>query len=227
MTPARHSLAWLRPDGWAMVRAQVPLQHRPNVDRWSAAGWPAVVRQREPDCPAQKSCLGLALPPDPISGIKHRLPLQIDTDLLVRIQPARTLRSVLTMAPQAWQRDLSALDDELTALGLTAQVFGSLALQAVTGLVFLRTGSDIDLLVNPATHRQLDGAIATFNRFAGRLPLDGEVVFPCGAAVAFKEWCNAAREMVPSRVLAKRHGGVALLPSDGLLASLKSASCCL
>jgi phosphoribosyl-dephospho-CoA transferase len=49
------------------------------------------------------------------------------------------------------------------------------------------------------------------------LPLDGEIVFPSGDAVAWKEWAGA------ERVLVKRASAVRLAPVAELLSTLEDA----
>ena len=221
----RHDLVWLNARGWTSVLAQIPSAHRVAVLDWRAADWPLIVRQRQADCSALQMCLGIALPPDSESGIKPRLPLQIDAADIARQQRPRSLVSVLDAAFPVWRDDLTQLERAFAAEGLTVRVYGSLALQAITGWSYLRAGSDIDVLIEPVSSIQLDTALDLFSTYGEGLPLDGEIVFSDGNAVAIKEWRNARRDTAPSRVLVKRHGGVALLRSDVLLATLETERC--
>ena len=208
-----------------MARLQVSATHHAALDRWREADWPLVVRQQESDCPSHTVCLGLALPPDAVSGIKHRLPLRLERGAISRYQNACSLREVLPVLSEIWRDQLARLATELAAAGLAAQVFGSAALQALTGLRYLHENSDIDLLLHPASTTQLDTALRCFGHYSTDLPLDGEIVFPCGAGVAIREWRVAVGTAVAARVLAKRHGGVALLRTDHLRASLALRQC--
>jgi phosphoribosyl-dephospho-CoA transferase len=74
--------------------------------------------------------------------------------------------------------------------------------------------SDIDLLFFPANRNALDAGLALLERYSAVLPLDGEIVFPSGDAVAWKEWLNADRVMVKDAVT------VRLAPTAALLATL-------
>jgi phosphoribosyl-dephospho-CoA transferase len=95
-------------------------------------------------------------------------------------------------------------------------VFGSLAMQTLTGERYLGDSSDIDLLLRPRDHAQLAAGLALVASHAGRLPLDGEIEFPLGHAVSWKEWLGACTDPA-DRVLAKRLDAVALLRRDTLL----------
>jgi phosphoribosyl-dephospho-CoA transferase len=56
---------------------------------------------------------------------------------------------------------------------------------------------------------------------AAVLPLDGEIVFPTGAAVSWKEWLGAGPAR--ARVLVKDAGAVRLAHMADLLATLEAA----
>ncbi|EGF32713.1 Phosphoribosyl-dephospho-CoA transferase [Oxalobacteraceae bacterium IMCC9480] len=210
---SRHSLSFLSAAGWASARLQVEARHHAAIERWCAADWPLIVRRHEADCPTGQVCLGLALPPEPESGIKHRLPLRIAIDEVTRSRPPLTLAEVRLVLPPAWQAALPAATMPLA-------VFGSTALQAITGLPYLRETSDLDILLQPTTLAALTDGLALLTQVEALLPLDGEIVFPSGAAVAWKEWRAASAQGAAMRVLAKHDEGVMLVRVDALLASL-------
>ncbi|MFA9219271.1 MAG: phosphoribosyl-dephospho-CoA transferase MdcG domain-containing protein, partial [Sphingomonadaceae bacterium] len=97
--------------------------------------------------------------------------------------------------------------------------YGSCAMQALTGLSYLHPASDIDLLLYPADRQQLDAGLSLLATQAQSLPLDGEIIFPDGAAVAWKEWLQALANN--SRVLVKRLHTVQLAQPAALLAMLE------
>lgn len=257
---ARHELVWLTAQGWDAAQAfaharenakagagdtdtasggAVKAEVMAALERWRLAGWPLVARRRDADASADEACLGLALPPDPVSEIKLRIGLRVPAGGVATTAPPLALKdavgrltasasaSVSLSAPAAslppvlaaWLPALAALRDEAT--GLDVRVYGSLALQALTGLPYLRPASDIDLLLQPASDRQLCAGLALFTRHAVRLPLDGEIVFPRGEAVSWKEW--AAAQASGARVLAKERDTVRLIPPALLAATLKAA----
>jgi phosphoribosyl-dephospho-CoA transferase len=120
-------------------------------------------------------------------------------------------------APSPWPDLLTGLARDAGSLPL--RVYGSLAMQALTGLPYVTGRSDIDLLAYPATGRQLHAALALLSRYATCLPLDGELIFPSGQAVSWKEWLQT--KLNQSRVLVKGAHAVHLADPQTLLATLE------
>jgi phosphoribosyl-dephospho-CoA transferase len=164
-------------------------------------------------------CLGIPAPPDVDSGQKVRLGLASELCHVAEVRSALALCDV--DAPPAWQLGLASLDIALRAAGVECRVFGSLAMQTLTGERYLGVGSDIDLLLRPLDVAQLDAGLAVVARHAHSLPLDGEIEFPSGHAVSWKEWigvgAQAHAHSGADRVLAKHLDAVALLRRDELL----------
>jgi phosphoribosyl-dephospho-CoA transferase len=95
----------------------------------------------------------------------------------------------------------------LLALDVEAVVYGSFGWQQLTGLDYLREGSDIDLLLQVASPEQADAAVAALHASGIESPrLDGELVFPDGSAVAWREWAIWRAGLV-EQVLVKRLDG--------------------
>jgi phosphoribosyl-dephospho-CoA transferase len=184
-------------------------------------GLPAVVRRFEPDTAPGMLCLGIPAPPDPHSGQKVRLGFAAERGQVATVRPALALDHA--EAPAAWQPGLASLRIGLRAAGVDCRVFGSLAMQTLTGDRYLGAGSDVDLLLRPANAAQLDAGLALVARHAQSLPLDGEIEFPSGHAVSWKEWlgpgdeAQARNRSGADRVLAKHLDTVALLRRDELL----------
>lgn len=144
-------------------------------------------------------------------------------------QPVAQLAAHLTAhsanIPRPWRSALASLAADAAGQGIALHVYGSAALQVLTGQGYLRDTSDIDLLVQPRDRAQLDVALALLCSHANALPLDGEIVFPGGRAVAWKEWAAACRGAAGTRVLVKEMEGVSLVRPDVLLATLEEATC--
>jgi phosphoribosyl-dephospho-CoA transferase len=100
-------------------------------------------------------------------------------------------------------------------------VYGSLAMQSLTGRSYVTQDSDIDLLCEPRSEKDLQYIVALLSRHARHLPLDGEIVFPSGQAVAWKEWVGAMQKDTGARVLAKHLDAVALMRTAQLRQSLE------
>jgi len=219
----RHGLAWLNEAGWREAMARAADDHRFAVQRWRQHDWPAVIRRRDADCEAGETCLGIALPPDQ-DGVKLRVPLRVGLQGVREARAPLAIAEIIGHAGSQWRDDLCALRDEISAQGLDIRVYGSLALQALTGLCYLRPASDIDLLFSPSDRGQLEQGMSLLQQYAARLPLDGEISFPSGHAVSWKEWADACRTP-GNRVLVKHDSGVALQRREALLAELEERTC--
>jgi phosphoribosyl-dephospho-CoA transferase len=224
----RHDLVWLSARGWERACRAAPPASRDAILRWGAADWPAVVTRRPAGLPAGQVALGIALPPRPLDGSKPRIGMAADAADIVRGTGALPLAEAIPAAPARWRTALAMLLDEAAGADLTLHVYGSLAFQAVTGQAYLNAGSDIDLLLHPATPACCRRALALLERYAGGnaavLPLDGEFVFGGAQAVAWKELATCRDRQ--ARVLAKSLDGVALVTVERLLASLEKALPC-
>lgn len=226
MQPPRHGLVWLAAPGWEQVQAGAtaePVPVREALARWRAADWPLVVRRRVPAMAAADLALGIALPPHAVTGAKPRIATIVDLAHARRFDPPLPLAAVLKVAPAHWRAALLALHLESLDALPALRVYGSLAWQAITGMGYLGSSSDIDLLVAPATRGELDVCLEWLRRYGAILPLDGEIVFPSGAAVAWKEWDRVSRSAIPdtgAKVLSKHADHVALSDCNDLLASL-------
>ncbi|HEX5341921.1 MAG TPA: malonate decarboxylase holo-[acyl-carrier-protein] synthase [Duganella sp.] len=212
-TLERHMLVWLSEAGWDAARAGQS-QHSATFTQWQRRDWPAVVRRQDADASLDEVCLGLPVPPDS-AGVKTRIALRVRASDVVRSSGAMALRATLPFSG-GWHARLTALCDEASALNL--RVFGSLAMQALTGLQYVSPASDVDVLFHPASRRALDDGLALLERHAKHLPLDGEIVFPGGAAVSWKEWQMAMRHT--AKVLVKELHTVRLTDTASLLATL-------
>lgn len=227
--PARHDLIWLTPAGWTQALAGLDDAALALATRWRR-GLPGIVRRREPGLPADTVCFGLPLPPDPVDGRKLRLALSVDMDGIRHRRTPLALMEILHNAAgfeevdrtTGWCAPFVALTDAMHDARLDCSVFGSLAMQILTGDAYVTPGSDIDVLLRPKTAPQLDAGLALLARHAPMLPLDGEIVFPSGHAVAWKEWAMPGGDA--NRVLTKHVDAVALMRRDTLMAQFTGAA---
>jgi phosphoribosyl-dephospho-CoA transferase len=215
---SRHDLAWLTGAGWeaALARA-LPGQHA-ALEQWRRHDWPAIVRRADAGLAPGQVSLGIALPPA-ADGSKGRVALNASVSDIARRAPALALADAARAAPARWRALLGELVAE--SGGLAIRAYGSLAMQAVTGQAYLTPRSDIDLVFSPASRDALVTGIALLARYGALLPLDGEIVFPSGDAVAWKEWLGAERGQ--DRVLVKDAHAVRLASTAQLLATLEAA----
>jgi phosphoribosyl-dephospho-CoA transferase len=215
---SRHELVWLTGGGWDAARERALPGHHAAIEQWRREDWPAIVRRADAGLAAGQVSLGIALPPAP-DGAKGRIALNVPASDVARTSPALALSAAAETAPAHWRPTLDAMVAQ--SAGMVLRAYGSLAMQAITGQPYLTATSDIDLLFLPSDATALRDGLALLTRFAAVLPLDGEIVFPSGQAVAWKEWINAGA--ANARVLVKDAGGVRLAQPAGLLMMLEAA----
>lgn len=214
----RHDLVWLTPAGWQAALAAEPAREA-VFSYWQREEWPVVVRRQDADSdPAHEICLGIALPPD-AGGIKQRVGLRAALEHVERSTAPLALKAARPAVPAEWRPGYAEL--QRLSAGLDLRVFGSLAWQALTGLPCLSGTSDIDILFRPISEQQLHAGLALLDGPEHGLPLDGEIMFPSGEAVSWKEWATAVG--AKARVLVKDLGGVRLADPEALLATLGPA----
>lgn len=217
----RHSRVWLSARGWQHVLQSAPPAFHEQMHAWSQAGWPVIARRADADADNDQVCLGLAIPPQPGCGTRPRIALRVGTAEVVQVLPPVALESLTAVIPEAWRAAYALLVQDASASQLSFQAFGSVALQAVTGLAYITPSSDIDLLFYPTRRSQLRQALSLLEKHALHLPIDGEFVFPTGDAVSWKEWSQATRAGNGPRVLAKGRQSVRLATAADLISTLK------
>jgi phosphoribosyl-dephospho-CoA transferase len=214
----RHTLVWVgfgeRERMYALATDEV---RRHALRRWFANDWPLVVRRPGDDARAGRIALGLPLPP---SEGKRRLCFELPERAIARWSPPLRVCDAAPRLPLAWRKSLAALGEQAAQCGVTLRVFGSVAWQALTGLDYLTARSDVDLWWQPADADQLETVVAIIARWEKRhgVRADGEISFPYGAAVAWREW-HASRSN--DRVLVKRIDACELMWRSALAATLQ------
>lgn len=209
----RHDLIWLSPRGWRSARAQLPA-YAAALCAWEQGAWPATVRRADPDAGSDEVSLGISVMQ--AGAPKLRIGFRAACADVLRITPPLPLASLPPELPKGWAEPVAQLQADTCTLPL--HFYGSASLQALTGQPYLNADSDLDLLAYPVSRNQLSEIVERLAFHAGPLPLDGEIVFPSGAAVAWKEWQMALRNA--SRVLVKDLASVRLAQPATLLGEL-------
>jgi phosphoribosyl-dephospho-CoA transferase len=224
----RHDLVWLSDQGWQRAREaldKAPAHCRDIIEMWRQADWPAIVRRADADLLPEQLSVGIAMPPRPTDGCKIRIGLRVSRSDVKKVLPPLSVAQINEATPASWRPFLTALDRDAGSQGLTIRVYGSVALQALTRQPYLTATSDIDVLLRPMTRAQLHRGLNLLNSYARNLPLDGEIIFPDGQAVAWKELSSALRATCGTRVLVKEMHGVYLATTNALLATMKDDVC--
>jgi phosphoribosyl-dephospho-CoA transferase len=225
----RHDWVYLSEAGWQKLMITLA-EDALHLHAWREANWPLVVRRQDADVLHDKAvvCAGIALPPSPAMSEQkgRRISVRLALDEMSMLRAPLTLDQAIPSAPAMWQPALSKLLQSASAQSLRVQVYGSLAFQAITGLSYLKPQSDIDLLLRINSKAQLAAGVKLFAQFSEVLPVDGEIIFPNGAAVAWKEWwqvqqCEGSElSRMQTRVLVKDMTQVRLLTMVDLLECL-------
>jgi phosphoribosyl-dephospho-CoA transferase len=212
----RHDLLHVAPDVWASIMAHHPaLAGLPLLEAWADRGWPVIVRRRaEAEDPGLVP-IGIPLPP---AVGKRRVSLLLPPGgVLQRLAPP-LLRTAAQVADPIWQTTIASLLVLGARADLEPAAYGSLLWQHRTGLAYLSPSSDLDVLwpvPGGFDVSSLVFGIAEVQRDAP-LRIDGEIVFPDGTAVNWRELWNAYRAGDRAAVLAKSMEGVRLLDISSL-----------
>jgi phosphoribosyl-dephospho-CoA transferase len=213
MTPLhRHQLAWLAPAGWARVRERTwDAVARDCLAHWAREGLPLVVT-RQPREFAAAGLVALGLPA-PRRWDRRRMALEIPRSDVLYFDEFPRADRMLHLIPPGARNAWRALCAGLLACGARARVHGSYGWQHLSGLEHVHGASDVDLCINVANATQADAVAAQLQAFGAERPrLDGELVFPDGRAVAWREWC--AWRAGDARTMLVKHLHGSALASD-------------
>lgn len=205
----RHQLARLTEAGWAhALEGDWDETARACLSHWAAQGLPLVVTRQCAQA-AARGTIALGLPA-PTRWERRRLALQVARESVAYFDEFPAAWSLARLLPASVRAEWQRLCTSLVALGAAARVHGSYGWQHLTGLDHVRAGSDIDLSLSVADAAHADAVVGGLQSFrCTRVRLDGELVFPHGAAVSWREW-QAWRRGASRSVLVKRLDGVAL-----------------
>jgi phosphoribosyl-dephospho-CoA transferase len=182
----------------------------PLVRSWADRGWPVIVRRRAETEDPGLVPVGLPLPP---ALGKRRLALLLPPGGVLQHSSPPLLCAAARIADPGWQSTIISLLALGERIGVEPSAFGSLMWQHQTGLPYLSPRSDLDVLWPVSAGfdvRSLVFGIADIQRDA-TLRIDGEVIFPDGSAVNWRELWDAYRAAHRANVLTKTMEGVRLL----------------
>ncbi len=210
----RHQLAWLSDAGWRELK---PPAGDDNVAHcmahWAARRLPLVVT-RQTSCVAAVSvatadaiCLGL---PAPTRFGRRKVALQVPRSSVLFFDAFPLAADITRLFVREHRAPWLELCAAVGRLGVAARVHGSHGWQRLTGLSYLHALSDVDLHLAVGSVAQADAVVALLSTTTfGGPRIDGELVFPDGSAVAWREWWQWRQGRV-RQVLVKRLSGAAL-----------------
>jgi len=205
----RHARVWLDAARVTTLTGQAD----ETVVRHARRGLPFVMRRVLENDPPGGVPLALRLP---TGDARRGLSFSAPRALVVRAASPLSLSEALghAVVPRTWRAPLTELDAAIAAVGVTPHVYGSLAWECMTGARYLYDGSDVDLLLRPASPSQAHACLELLREYASVLPLDGEIELPDGSAVAWKELAGDIRDT--HYVLVKSARGVALMEREAI-----------
>jgi phosphoribosyl-dephospho-CoA transferase len=166
--------------------------------------------------------VGIPLPP---SAGKQRISLLVPEEAVLARSPPPSLWDVEGIADGSWQPTIDALLALGTSHDVIPTAFGSLLWQCKIGLPYLSRRSDLDVLWPVKPHHEIDSMLASIVDIEKRSPMriDGEIVFPDGSAVNWREFHIALNKSNHAEVLTKSMESVRLVKVADLRSERKAA----
>lgn len=182
-TLTRNELVWLAPAAWAQIESRPWDQEAQAIlAHWRIQRLPLVVCRQRPQTPPDQLCVGL---PGPQQWSRRRLALTVRLDHLIARGEFPALLQVAQAHP--WGAAALELSAALAALGVQVHVYGSHGWQWLTGLAYVHEASDLDLSVAVNSLGVVSQVIKQLASTALGCCIDGEIVFPQGQAIAWRE----------------------------------------
>ena len=188
MTPLhRHQIARLSDAGWRdVLNREWDARARECLAHWAAQRLPLVVTRQHAHAGGDSIALGL---PAPARWGRRRLALSVARSDVLYFDEFDLADRALNLLPVSTRPAWRNLCCSLKAAGANARVYGSYGWQLLSGLAYVRAGSDVDLWLSASDADQADALAACLQSFSDQHPrLDGELMFDDGAAVAWREW---------------------------------------
>jgi phosphoribosyl-dephospho-CoA transferase len=209
-------LLYLTPQAWDFaLAAHPPLAAMPLLAGWTI-GWPVIVRRRMPCDDPSMVPIGVPLPP---AAAKLRIALTVPIEGVIGRSTSVSLESAARAAPSVWKPTISRLASLGAKHGVEPTAFGSLMWQHQTGLRYLSAQSDLDVLWPVSANSEMLSLLLGIAKIEQASPvhIDGEIVFPDGRAVNWRELYQALRGDASAAVLVKSIDRVALVGIDQLI----------
>jgi phosphoribosyl-dephospho-CoA transferase len=212
-------LLYIAPRTWDLALATQPAPAAtPLLAGWNVRGWPVIVRRRMPCDNPSMVPIGVPLPP---AAAKLRIALTVPIEGVIGRSAPVSLESAARAGPSAWKPTVLRLAALGSKHGVEPVAFGSMMWQHQTGLRYLSSRSDLDVLWPASRHRAMLPLLLGIAKIEQASPvrIDGEIEFPDGGAVNWRELLGALREGAPAEVLVKSVDRVALVGIDELISS--------
>lgn len=179
----RNQLVWIDAPAWAQIEDRAwDAQAQEILAHWRTNRLPLVVCRQRAEILGDQICLGLPAPPQ---WSRRRLALTVN---LNEITVCGVFPSFLQVAQaNHWGQAALDLSDALSTQGVQTLVYGSHGWQFLTELPYLHAQSDIDLSLRVTDFETASQVAHLLDAAQLHLRIDGEVVFPAGQAIAWRE----------------------------------------
>ena len=214
-TLQRNVLVWLTARGWYRVLANDwDAQALGILRHWALMALPLVVcRQRVENSPPTIS-LGL---PAPSVWDRRKLALEVAPDEVERVGCFPSLEE-LEQFEQFEQLDpretfIAAINEiRSNARGFkgSIEVYGSFGWETLTGMSYVRPSSDLDLRVAVPDRATAAAVARALNALQLPIRVDGELAFPDGSAIAWREYLQWVEGKV-DRMLVKSRTSIGFI----------------
>ncbi|MGO3132524.1 MAG: malonate decarboxylase holo-[acyl-carrier-protein] synthase [Alcaligenes sp.] len=205
----RHHLITLEASAWDEALADLDSSSHAYqcLRQWQARHWPLVVSRQPGELRSGQLQVGIPLPTD---WGRQRLSLIVPQSHSQAWGTFPPIQEAQTLLPLFLLQDWLSLCQHLQAQGCAAQVYGSYGWELMTGQGYVREGSDLDFLLPVQSTTQADRLVRILthaSQIAGLPRLDGELLFPDDAAIAWREW-QQWRNGASNKVMVKRTDGL-------------------
>ena len=190
----RHQLVQLLPAAWdRLLASHHGLVAELWLKRWADHHWPLVVRR---PLPGETGGVAVGLPLPPSAG-KQRIALQVRHADIASLAPLPSVSDVIGVAPRNWRASLRRLIQLAQQYHVRCGVFGSLAWQRLTGLGYLGSDSDLDVVWSLPHRTQMTEFLTRVAEIDSHAPMriDGELIREDGAGVNWRELHSGASEL--------------------------------
>lgn len=211
----RHQLAYLSAAGWReALAAQLPDDATAPLQAWAARGLPLVVPRQPGNIAPGRVALAWTTPR---AAGRLRVAVEVSVRSVAWFDEFPDAGRVLPLLPRRVRAATQSLLASLCAEGARPRVYGSYGWQVLSGEEYVREGSDLDIWIGVDSYCQGDAVTRVLARpgTPANLRIDGELLFPDGAGVAWREYA-AWRAGRVRTVLVKRIDAVEVAPGLAL-----------
>jgi phosphoribosyl-dephospho-CoA transferase len=185
----RHQLVQLTGAGWRGVLdgPEDDDEARACIEHWAAQGLPLVVTRQSANA-HERGALDVGLSA-PSRWSRRRLSLQVPHAQVERFDEFPPIDALASATHAPHREALQGLCATLSGLGARSHVYGSHGWQLLTQLPCVHAHSDIDVWSAVSSAAHADAVASALHECPNGAPrLDGELLFPDGRAVAWREW---------------------------------------